>query len=64
MELIRRKCRLARPYAGAFLKKDDSNEEDVVSTLDDIYRVGTFVQITELQEFDERMRLIIQGHRR
>ena len=41
-----------------------SNEADVVSSLDDIYNIGTFVQITELQEFDERMRMIIQGHRR
>lgn len=23
MELIKRKCRLAQPYAGAFLKKED-----------------------------------------
>ena len=41
-----------------------SDEADVVSSLDDIYDVGTFVQITELQEFGERMRMIIQGHRR
>ena len=41
-----------------------SDEADVVSSLDDIYDVGTFVQITDLQEFGERMRMIIQGHRR
>lgn len=41
-----------------------SNESEVVTSLSDIYEIGTFVQITELQEFDERMRLIIQGHRR
>lgn len=41
-----------------------SNEEDVISNLDDIYDVGTFVQIMELHEVGDKMRMIIQGHRR
>ncbi len=41
-----------------------SNEAEVVSSATDLYDVGTFVQITELQEFGERARMIIQGHRR
>ena len=41
-----------------------SNEAEVISSLDDIYDVGTFVQITELQDLGERIRMIIQGHRR
>ena len=41
-----------------------SNEAEVVNNVDDLYNVGTFVQITELQEFGESMRMIIQGHRR
>ena len=41
-----------------------SNEADVITNLDDIYNIGMFVQITEFQEFNNRMRLIIQGHRR
>uniref|UniRef100_A0A1X7SDE9 Lon N-terminal domain-containing protein n=1 Tax=Amphimedon queenslandica TaxID=400682 RepID=A0A1X7SDE9_AMPQE len=64
MSLIKQKCDLALPYAGAFLKKNDNNEADVITNLDDIYNIGTFVQITEFQEFNNRMRLIIQGHRR
>ena len=36
----------------------------MVTNLDDIYDVGTFVQITELHEVGDRMRMIIQGHRR
>uniref|UniRef100_A0A1X7U1M0 Lon N-terminal domain-containing protein n=1 Tax=Amphimedon queenslandica TaxID=400682 RepID=A0A1X7U1M0_AMPQE len=40
-----------------------TNEADVITNLDDIYNIGTFVQITEFQEFNNRMRLIIQGHR-
>ena len=41
-----------------------SNEEDVITDLKDIYDVGTFVQITELHEVGDKMRMIIQGHRR
>lgn len=41
-----------------------SNESDVVSTIDDVYNVGTFVQISELHDIGDRMRLVIQGHRR
>lgn len=41
-----------------------SNEDDVISSLSDVYDVGTFVQITELHDIGDRMRLIIQGHRR
>lgn len=62
--LIRRKVKLAQPYAGAFLKRDDSNESEVVSSLDEIYNIGTFVQIAELHDMGEKMRMIIQGHRR
>lgn len=41
-----------------------SNEDEVVSSLDDLYDMGTFVQITEVHDMGERMRMIIQGHRR
>ncbi|KAL5482071.1 hypothetical protein EMCRGX_G022352 [Ephydatia muelleri] len=64
MALIRCKVKLAQPYAGAFLKREDSNESEVISSLDEIYKVGTFVQIMELHDTGEKMRMIIQGHRR
>ena len=41
-----------------------SNESDVIRSLDEIYEVGTFVQITELHDIGDRIRMIIQGHRR
>lgn len=63
IELIRRKLRLHAPYAGAFLKKTES-EDEMVNSLDDIYDVGTFVQITEMAEQGSRIRMIIQGVRR
>ena len=36
----------------------------MISSLDEIYKVGTFVQIMELHDTGEKMRMIIQGHRR
>ncbi|XP_056095069.1 lon protease homolog, mitochondrial [Rhinichthys klamathensis goyatoka] len=64
MDLLRRKVRLAQPYAGVFLKKDDSNESDVVESLDAVYRTGTFVQIHEMQDLGDKLRMIVMGHRR
>lgn len=64
MELLRRKVRLAQPYAGVFLKRDDSNESDVVESLDSIYSTGTFVQIHEMQDLGDKLRMIVMGHRR
>ncbi|MBN3280053.1 LONM protease, partial [Polyodon spathula] len=64
MELLRRKVRLAQPYAGVFLRKDDSNESDVVESLEDVYRTGTFVQIHEMQDLGDKLRMIVMGHRR
>ncbi|KAJ7308414.1 hypothetical protein JRQ81_008959 [Phrynocephalus forsythii] len=64
VELLRRKVSLAQPYAGVFLKKDDNNESDVVENLDEIYQTGTFVQIHEMQDLGDRLRMIVMGHRR
>ncbi|XP_061744502.1 lon protease homolog, mitochondrial [Nerophis ophidion] len=64
MELLRRKVRLAQPYAGVFLKKDDTNESDVVESLDAVYATGTFVQIHEMQDLGDKLRMIVMGHRR
>lgn len=63
-QIIRRKLRLNQPYAGVFLKKDDNNEDDVVKDLDDLHSIGTFVQITSVQEFDGKLRLMLLAHRR
>lgn len=62
--LIKQKVRLNQPYAGVFLRKDDSVEKDTVSSLDEVYQVGTFVQIHEAQDIGHRMRLIVMAHRR
>ena len=41
-----------------------SNEDEVMTSLDGIHDVGTFVQITELHDTGDQLRMIIQGHRR
>ena len=40
------------------------NDSEVVADLEEIYSVGTFVQIHELQDLGERIRMIVMGHRR
>ncbi|XP_046838988.1 lon protease homolog, mitochondrial-like [Xenia sp. Carnegie-2017] len=64
MDLIRRKCKMNQPYVGTFLKKDDNDETEFVQSLDEIYKIGTFVQITELHDTGDKIRMIILGHRR
>uniref|UniRef100_A0A183SNB0 Lon protease homolog, mitochondrial n=1 Tax=Schistocephalus solidus TaxID=70667 RepID=A0A183SNB0_SCHSO len=64
MDLIRRKMKFNLPYAGVFLKKNPNDTSDVVTSLDDIYRVGTFVQIPEWDDMGVKMRMLVIGHRR
>ncbi|KAK3925590.1 Lon protease-like protein, mitochondrial [Frankliniella fusca] len=64
MDVIRRKVKLNQPYCGVFLKKNEENEAQVISSLDDVYQIGTFVQIHELQDVGDRLRLVVMAHRR
>lgn len=61
--LLRRKVRLNQPYAGVFLKKDE-NDREVIHSLDEIHKIGTFAQIHEFQDFGDKLRMIIMAHRR
>ena len=40
------------------------SEVELVDKLEDIYNVGTFVQIQELIDTGDKLRMIVQGHRR
>lgn len=64
INLIRRKVRLNQPYAGVFMKKNESDEREVVDTMSELYPVGTFVQIHELQDMGDKLRMIVMAHRR
>ncbi|KAL6258766.1 hypothetical protein P5V15_010714 [Pogonomyrmex californicus] len=64
IDLIRRKIKLNQPYVGVFLKKTEENEAEIVQSLDDIYSIGTFAQVHEIQDLGNRLRLVIMAHRR
>jgi ATP-dependent Lon protease len=64
MDLIRRKVKLNQPYVGIFLKKEEENKSDLVKKLSDIYSVGTFAQIQEMQDLGDKLRLVVTAHRR
>lgn len=40
------------------------NESQVISDLSEVYDVGTFVQICEMQDFGNKLRLFVMAHRR
>ncbi|XP_034110515.1 lon protease homolog, mitochondrial isoform X1 [Drosophila albomicans] len=63
MDLLRRKVKLNQPYVGVFLKKTDG-EEEIIHNLDDVYAVGTFAQIQELQDLGDKLRMVVVAHRR
>ena len=37
---------------------------DLVKSLDEVYNVGTFTQIHEIQDLGDRIRMVVMGHRR
>ena len=43
-----------------------SNKDDVIKSMDEIHKVGTFVRILEVQQLEQRnaLRLLVMGHRR
>lgn len=56
--------RLNQPYVGIFLKKEDDNKNDLVQKLSDVYEIGTFAQIQEMQDLGDKLRLVVTAHRR
>ena len=40
------------------------NESDIVNNLSEVYHVGTFAQIHEMQDLGDRLRLVVMAHRR
>ncbi|XP_035895825.1 lon protease homolog, mitochondrial isoform X1 [Anopheles stephensi] len=64
IDLIRRKVKLNQPYVGIFLKRDDDNPNEVMETPKEVYDIGTFAQIQEMQDLGDRLRLVVTAHRR
>ena len=40
------------------------NDSDVVNRMDEVFSIGTFVQIHEMQDMGDKLRMIVMGHRR
>ncbi|XP_034936542.1 lon protease homolog, mitochondrial isoform X2 [Chelonus insularis] len=64
IDLIRRKVKLNQPYVGIFLKKSEENEAEIVNNIDEVYAIGTFAQIHEVQDLGDKLRLVVMAHRR
>ncbi|XP_068148631.1 lon protease homolog, mitochondrial isoform X1 [Drosophila tropicalis] len=63
MDLLRRKVKLNQPYLGVFLKKNDGDDE-LIYNLDEVYGLGSFAQIQELQDLGDKLRMVVVAHRR
>ena len=64
MDIIRRKVKLNQPYAGVFIKKNDENQSEVVKDADELYPIGSFVHIIEMQDLGNKLRMVVNAHRR
>ena len=56
-----------QPYVGAFLFKDENEDGDVITNVDDVYDVGVFAQITSafpIHGQDGALTAILYPHRR
>ncbi|KAI3382755.1 hypothetical protein SNEBB_007741 [Seison nebaliae] len=77
IDLLKQKVKLNLPYAGVFLRRPKNEEvsENVyvssnepsasIKDLNDIFHIGSFVQIHEIQHLNkDRIRFIVTAHRR
>ncbi|KAJ1374700.1 Lon protease mitochondrial [Parelaphostrongylus tenuis] len=62
--IIRNRVALKQPYVGVFVKQDDENKEEVVSSLSQLYNVGCFAQIIEMRDHGKILELVLSAHRR
>lgn len=64
IDLLRRKVRLNQPYVGIFMKKEEENKHEVVAKISDVYEIGSFAQIQEMQDLGDKLRCVVTAHRR
>ncbi|KAI9190795.1 Lon protease C-terminal proteolytic domain-containing protein [Polychytrium aggregatum] len=56
-----------QPYVGIFLAKDEKNESDVITNLDQVHKVGVFCQITNVYQSgpdNSAITVVVFPHRR
>ncbi|EYB85883.1 hypothetical protein Y032_0289g1510 [Ancylostoma ceylanicum] len=44
-QVIRNRIALKQPYVGVFVKQDDENKEEIVTSLSQVFNVGCFAQV-------------------
>lgn len=44
-----------------FVHRDDT---EAITSLDDVYQIGTFAQIHEMQDLGDKLRIVVMAHRR
>lgn len=70
IEAIKEAVKVGQPYLGAFLLKDDKVDTDIITSLDMVYDVGVFAQITSIfgskgpDGKDESLTCVLYPHRR
>lgn len=70
IEAIKEAVKVGQPYLGAFLLKDEKIDTDVITSLDMVYDVGVFAQITSIfgskgaDGRDESLTCVLYPHRR
>ena len=63
---IARLRKRGQPYVGVFLTRDVKNDKDSIESLNDIYRVGSFASVMQMQQFETGVgaTLLLLPHRR
>ena len=64
---IQEMLKRGQPYVGAFLFKDDASDKDIIETMDDVYDVGVFAQITSafpVTGETDSLTVVLYPHRR
>lgn len=70
IEAIKEAVKVGQPYLGAFLLKDEKIDTDIITSLDMVYDVGVFAQITSIfgskgaDGKDESLTCVLYPHRR
>lgn len=71
VEAVKEMLKRGQPYLGAFLLKDESSDSDVITSLDSVYPVGVFAQVTSVfaasnkdEDGTESLTAVLYPHRR
>lgn len=63
-DLIREKIALNQPYVGLFLKRNRDNKSELVESIDDVYKIGTFCYVSLNDDDGDKLKLTVSAVRR